>query len=161
MEQTESLGGTCPWFLIWFAKFYFLFALAIRVCCWCEYLVSDGSRFNLRASKFLGKHAPQNPLHVVGRVLHVRLAPPTVRLPCLTVPKLTVKMQLKFAHLLPLWVLIGCLVAAVAAAQTPMQLKVFRGTLVHSRVRTEMEVLENHLLGINESNYGAVSPGME
>ena len=69
-------------------------------------------------------------------------------------------MQLKFAHSLPLWVLIGCLVA-VAAAQTPMQLKVFRGTLVHSRVRTEMEVLENYLLGINESNYGAVSPGME
>ena len=71
-------------------------------------------------------------------------------------------MQLKFAHSLPLWVLIGCLVVAIAAAQTSMQLKVFRGTLVHSRVRTEMAVLEDYLLGINESNYGAVSPaGME
>ena len=56
-------------------------------------------------------------------------------------------------------VLVGCLIAAVAAAQTPMQLKVFRGTLVHSRIRTEMEVLENYLIGIDESNYGTVSCG--
>ena len=71
------------------------------------------------------------------------------------------KMQLKCARSLPFQVLIGCLVAAVVAAQTAMQLKVFRGTLVHSRVRTEMEVLENYLIGINESNYGTVSRGME
>ena len=58
-----------------------------------------------------------------------------------------------------LQVLVGCLIPAVAAAQTPMQLKVFRGTLVHSRVRTEMEVLEDYLLGIDESNYGTVSCG--
>ena len=61
------------------------------------------------------------------------------------------------ARSLLLRILIGCLVAAIAAAQTPMQLKVFRGTLVHSRVRTEMEVLEDYLIGINESNYGTVS----
>ena len=61
------------------------------------------------------------------------------------------------ARSLLLRILIGCLVAASAAAQTPMQLKVFRGTLVHSRVRTEMEVLEDYLIGINESNYGTVS----
>ena len=59
----------------------------------------------------------------------------------------------------PLLILIGCLVAAVAASQTPTQLKVFRGTLVHSRVRTEMEVLEDYLIGIDESNYGTVSCG--
>ena len=60
---------------------------------------------------------------------------------------------------LPFWVLICCLVVTVAAAQTPTQLKVFRGTLVHSRVRTEMEVLQDYLIGINESNYGTVSRG--
>ena len=38
-----------------------------------------------------------------------------------------------------------------------MQLKVFRGTLVHSRVLTEMEVLEDYLIGIDENNYGRVS----
>ena len=60
---------------------------------------------------------------------------------------------------LPLRVLICCLVASIVAAQTPMQLKVFRGTLVHSRVRTEMEVLEDYLIGIDENNYGTVSCG--
>ena len=52
--------------------------------------------------------------------------------------------------------LAACLVVATAAAQTA-QLKVFRGTLVHSRVRTEMEVLEDYLIGFNESNLGRVS----
>ena len=66
-------------------------------------------------------------------------------------------MELYGARLLLLRVLIGCLVAAVAAAQTPMQLKVFRGTLVHSKIRTEMEVLEDYLIGIDENNYGTVS----
>ena len=65
-------------------------------------------------------------------------------------------MELYSARLLLLRVLIGCLVAATAAAQTPMQLKVFQGTLVHSRVCTEMEVLEDYLIGIDESNYGTV-----
>ena len=60
-------------------------------------------------------------------------------------------------RLLLLRVLIGCLVAVVAAAQTPTQLKVFRGTVVHSRVPTEMEVLEDYLIGFDESNYGTVS----
>ena len=67
-------------------------------------------------------------------------------------------MELYSARSLFLRVLIGCFVAAVTAIQLPpMQLKVFRGTLVHSRVRTEMEVLEDYLLGIDESNYGTVS----
>ena len=66
-------------------------------------------------------------------------------------------MELYSARSLLLRVLIGCLVAAVTAVQTPTQLKVFRGTLVHSRVRTEMEVLEDYLIGIDESNYGTVS----
>ena len=66
-------------------------------------------------------------------------------------------MELSSARSLSLRVLIGCLVAAVAAVQTPMQLKVFRGTLVHSRVRTEMQVLEDYLIGIDKNNYGTVS----
>ena len=65
-------------------------------------------------------------------------------------------MELYSARSLLLRVLIGCLVAATAAAQTPMQLKVFQGTLVHSRVRTEMEVLEDYLVGMDESNNGTV-----
>ena len=66
-------------------------------------------------------------------------------------------MEICSARSLLLRVLIGCLVAAIVAAQTPMQLKVFRGTLVHSRVRTDMEVLEDYLIGIDENNYGTVS----
>ena len=66
-------------------------------------------------------------------------------------------MELHSARLLLFRVLIGCLVAVVAAAQTPTQLKVFRGTVVHSRVPTEMEVLEDYLIGFDESNYGTVS----
>jgi len=66
-------------------------------------------------------------------------------------------MELYGARLLLLWVLISGLVAAVAAVRTPMQLKVFRGTLVHSKVRTEMEVLEDYLIGIDENNLGTVS----
>ena len=52
--------------------------------------------------------------------------------------------------------LAACLVVATAAAQTT-QLKVFRGTLVHSRVRTEMEVLQDHLIGIDVNILGRVS----
>ena len=66
-------------------------------------------------------------------------------------------MEFHSARLLHLRVLIGCLVAVVAAAQTPTQLKVFRGTVVHSRVPAEMEVLEDYLIGFDESNYGTVS----
>ena len=40
---------------------------------------------------------------------------------------------------------------------TATQLKVFRGTLVHSRVRTEMEVLQDHVIGFDEDNSGRVS----
>ena len=53
--------------------------------------------------------------------------------------------------------LFGCLVAAIAVSPAHTQLKVFRGTLVHSRIRTEMEVLEDYLIGIDRDNYGTVS----
>ena len=68
-------------------------------------------------------------------------------------------MQYYSARSLRLWVLIACLAAAVAtsAAQAPTKLKVFRGTLVNYRVRTEMEVLEDYLIGIDENNLGTVS----
>lgn len=46
-------------------------------------------------------------------------------------------------------------------AVTAAQLRVFRGTLVHSRVRTEMEVLQDHLIGFDDSNLGRVSKGMK
>ena len=57
-----------------------------------------------------------------------------------------------------LFLLTACLIdiGPNAVAQTT-QLKVFRGTLVHSRVRSEMEVLQNYLIGFNESNLGTVS----
>ena len=55
-----------------------------------------------------------------------------------------------------LLLLTACLIVVDTAAQTT-QLKVFRGTLVHSRLRTEMEVLEDYLIGFNESNLGRVS----
>ena len=59
-------------------------------------------------------------------------------------------MELHSARLLFLRVLIGCLLAVVAAGQTATQLKVFRGTVVHSRVPTEMEVLEDYLNGFTQ-----------
>ena len=55
-----------------------------------------------------------------------------------------------------LFLLTACLIVPNAVAQTT-QLKVFQGTLVHSRVRSEMEVLQNYLIGFNESNLGTVS----
>ena len=38
-----------------------------------------------------------------------------------------------------------------------VQLRVYRGTLVHSRVLEQIEVLEDHLLGFDENNLGEVS----
>ena len=38
-----------------------------------------------------------------------------------------------------------------------VQLRVYRGTLVHSRVLEEINVLEDHLLGFDENNLGEVS----
>ena len=49
------------------------------------------------------------------------------------------------------------LAACSAVTTTAAQLKVFRGTLVHSRVRTEMEVLQDYLIGFDEDNLGNVS----
>ena len=49
------------------------------------------------------------------------------------------------------------LTACLAATTTAAQLTVFRGTFVHSRERTEMEVLEDYLIGFDENNQGNVS----
>ena len=38
-----------------------------------------------------------------------------------------------------------------------VQLRVYRGTLVHSRVLEQIEVLQDHLLGFDENNLGEVS----
>jgi len=55
-----------------------------------------------------------------------------------------------------LFLLTACLIVPNAVAQTT-QLKVFQGTLVHSRVRTEMEVLQDYLIGFDENDLGRVS----
>ena len=38
-----------------------------------------------------------------------------------------------------------------------MQLRVYRGILVHSRVPEQIEVLQNYLLGFDANNLGEVS----
>ena len=38
-----------------------------------------------------------------------------------------------------------------------VQLKVYRGNLVHSRELKQIEVLQNHLLGFDANNHGEVS----
>ena len=38
-----------------------------------------------------------------------------------------------------------------------VQLRVYRGTLVHSRVLEHIEILQDHLLGFDENNLGKVS----
>ena len=38
-----------------------------------------------------------------------------------------------------------------------VQLRVYRGTLVHSRILEQIEVLQDHLLGFDENNLGEVS----
>ena len=53
--------------------------------------------------------------------------------------------------------LLFLLTTCLAVTTTTAQLKVFRGTIVHSRVRTEMEVLEDYLIGFDENNQGRVS----
>ena len=50
----------------------------------------------------------------------------------------------------------ACLILITTAQRASARLKVFRGTLVHSRVRTEMEVLEDYLIGFDENNQGRV-----
>ena len=45
---------------------------------------------------------------------------------------------------------------AVSVTTGQIRLSVFRGTLVHSRVRTEMEVLPDHLIGIDVNDLGRV-----
>ena len=53
-----------------------------------------------------------------------------------------------------LLLLISWFAVTITTAQT--RLNVFRGTLVHSRVRTEMEVLPDHLIGIDVNDLGRV-----
>ena len=38
-----------------------------------------------------------------------------------------------------------------------VQLRVYRGTLVHSRVLERIEILQDHLIGFDENNLGEVS----
>ena len=45
---------------------------------------------------------------------------------------------------------------AVSVTTAQIRLNVFRGTLVHSRVRTELEVLPDHLIGIDVNDLGRV-----
>ena len=66
-------------------------------------------------------------------------------------------MVLYSARSLLLRVLISCLVAATACCCTDSYAAESVPRLsLHSRVRTEMEVLEDYLIGIDESNYGMV-----
>ena len=53
------------------------------------------------------------------------------------------------------------LLTASLTVATAAQLKVFRGTLVHSRVRTEMEVLQDHVIGFDANNSGRVSTNIK
>ena len=53
-----------------------------------------------------------------------------------------------------LLLLISWFAVTITTAQT--RLNVFRGTLVHSRVRTEMEVLPDHLIGVDVNDLGRV-----
>ena len=56
-----------------------------------------------------------------------------------------------------LYLLTTCLVLITTAAPTIAQLRVFRGTLVHSKVPTLMEVLQDHLIGFEGNSSGRVS----
>ena len=52
---------------------------------------------------------------------------------------------------------IVCLSVCLGLTVGQVQLRVYRGTLVHSRVLEEIEVLQDHLLGFDENNLGEVS----
>ena len=50
-----------------------------------------------------------------------------------------------------------CVALCLGLTMGQVQLRVYRGTLVHSRVLEQIEVLEDHLLGFDENNLGEVS----
>ena len=52
---------------------------------------------------------------------------------------------------------IVCLSVCLGLTVGQVQLRVYRGTLVHSRVLEEIEVLQDHLLGFDENNLGEVT----
>ena len=50
-----------------------------------------------------------------------------------------------------------CVALCLGLTVGHVQLTVYRGTLVHSRVIEQIEILQDHLLGIDENNLGEVS----
>ena len=47
-----------------------------------------------------------------------------------------------------------CVALCLGLTVGHVQLTVYRGTLVHSRVIEQIEILQDHLLGIDENNPG-------
>ena len=67
------------------------------------------------------------------------------------------KMDFRVVYICSLLLFTACWNYPVVTAQTSApELRVFQGTLVHSRVSTEREVLQDHLIGVDE-NSGDVS----
>ena len=67
------------------------------------------------------------------------------------------KMDFRVVYICSLLLSTVCWNYPVVTAQTSApELRVFQGTLVHSRVSTEREVLQDHLIGVDE-NSGEVS----
>ena len=50
-----------------------------------------------------------------------------------------------------------CVALCLGLTVGQVQLRVYRGTLVHSRILEQIEVLQDHLLGFDENNLGEVS----
>ena len=50
-----------------------------------------------------------------------------------------------------------CVALCLGMTAGQMQLRVYRGTLVHSRVSEQIEVLQDYLLGFDANNLGEVS----
>ena len=53
--------------------------------------------------------------------------------------------------------MIICVALCLGLTVGQIQLRVYRGTLVHSRELTQIEVLQDHLLGYDANNHGEVS----
>ena len=50
-----------------------------------------------------------------------------------------------------------CVALCLGLTAGQMQLRVYRGTLVHSKVSEQIEVLQDYLLGFDANNLGEVS----
>ena len=50
-----------------------------------------------------------------------------------------------------------CVALCLGLTMGQVQLRVYRGTLVHSRVLEQIEILQDHLLGFDENSLGEVS----